>query len=119
MRVHHLALRVTDIERSHAFYSGVLGLGELRRALAGGTLRSVWLSMGESVLMLELRLAGAGSEAGSGHLLAFAVEDLDVWAARLDSAGVAIDGRSQATLYFRDPDGHRVALSVHPLEGPR
>jgi catechol 2,3-dioxygenase-like lactoylglutathione lyase family enzyme len=115
MRIHHLALRVRDLERAAAFYGGLLGLPVLQRNDEAGVLRSLWLGAGESVLMLERALAGAGEGAGSGHLLAFAVEDLEVWEARLREAGVTIDGRTPHTLYLRDPDGHRVGLSNHRL----
>jgi catechol 2,3-dioxygenase-like lactoylglutathione lyase family enzyme len=115
--VHHLALRVAEVERALAFYAGVLGLTERRRFVEpDGRLRSAWLHAGPVVLMLEQRLRGAGPEAGSGHVLAFAVSDLAVWEARLATAGVAIDDRTSHTLFVRDPDGHRVGLSVFELE---
>lgn len=109
--IHHLALRVADVERSRAFYAGLLGLPELRRFEEEGRLRSVWLQAGDAVLMLESRLRGGGPEGGSGHLLAFPVDDLHAWAQRLAAAGVAVLDRTEHTLYVRDPDGHRVGLS--------
>lgn len=115
MRAHHLALRVADLERSRAFYVDLLGLPLVRRLEDEGGLRSLWLGAGDLVLMLERRLQGAGPDDGSGHLLAFAVEDLAAWEARLLAAGVRVDDRTAATLYVRDPDGHRVGLSVYRL----
>ena len=114
-RIHHVALRVADCERAAAFYSAVLGLAERRRLTEGETLRAVWLEAGGAVLMLEHSLRGAGPGEGSGHLLAFAVDDLESWERRLGAAGVAIDDRTAHTLYVRDPDGHRVGLSTFPL----
>ena len=115
MRVHHLALRVADVERSAAFYAGVLGLAECRRLPAeDGSLRSVWLEADGVLLMLERRLRGAGAEEGTGHVLAFAVDDLPSWEARLRAAGVTVEDRTAHTLFVRDPDGHRVGLSKHP-----
>ncbi len=66
--------------------------------------------------MLECSLRGAGAEAGSGHVLAFAVSDLPAWEARLAAAGVAVDDRTPHTLFLRDPDGHRVGLSDFAFE---
>lgn len=110
--VHHIALRVADVARSVAFYAGILGLREKRRfEEPGGSLRSAWLEAGPVVLMLEARLRGVGPDAGSGHLLALTVSDLPFWEARLCAAGVAVEDRSEHTLYVRDPDGHRVGLS--------
>jgi catechol 2,3-dioxygenase-like lactoylglutathione lyase family enzyme len=117
--VHHVALRVADLERSLAFYSGLLGLRERRRFEdQGGPLRSAWLQAGPVVLMLEVRLRGAGPDWGSGHLLALSVSDLPAWEARLAAAGVAVEDRTEHTLYVRDPDGHRVGLSDFAFDAP-
>jgi catechol 2,3-dioxygenase-like lactoylglutathione lyase family enzyme len=104
VRLHHLALRVADPARSAAFYAGVLGLLELRRVERDGRLAAVWLRAGECVVMLERKLRGAGPEAGSAP-------DLADWERRLAAAGVAVADRTENTLYFSDPDGHRVAVS--------
>ena len=111
MRIHHVALRVADLEKCRAFYAGVLELKEIRH-----TGDAVWLRAGDVVLMLEARLRGTGQPFGSGHLLAFAVEDLPLWEKKLADAGVAIDDRTATTLYVRDPENHRVGLSVYPLD---
>ena len=106
---------MADPDRSAAFYVGLLGLAEARRFEEGGRVRSIWLHAGSAVLMLERQIKGGGPETGSGHVLAFAVEDLGAWETRLSEAGVAIDDRTAATLFVRDPDGHRVGLSVYRL----
>lgn len=111
MRIHHVALRVADCDRSAAFYSGVLGLPERRRLRDGEGVRAIWLETDGAVLMLERTLRGRGETAGSGHLLAFAADDLAVWERRLQEAGVAVEDRTEFTVYVRDPDGHRVGLT--------
>ncbi len=117
MRLHHLALRVSDVERALGFYGGLLGLELVRRLPADeGGLRAVWLRLDDgAVLMLERSLRGAGPQAGSGHVCVLGVSDLAAWEARLRAAGVALDDRTQHTLYVRDPDGHRVGLSDYFL----
>ena len=114
-RLHHLALRVADCERALAFYSGLLGLPEVRRLEDAGVLRAVWLAAGEAVVMLERALRGAGPAAGSGHVLAFEAGDLGPWEDRLAAAGIPVDDRTETTLFIRDPDCHRVGLSVYPF----
>jgi catechol 2,3-dioxygenase-like lactoylglutathione lyase family enzyme len=111
---HHLALRVKDVGRSLAFYSGVLGLPEVRRNETNATLESAWLRVGPSLLMVERRLKGRGPASGSGHLVAFRVGALGPWRKHLARSGVKLDGHTDYTLYFRDPDGHRVGLSAFP-----
>jgi len=112
MRIHHLALRVSDCARSAAFYSDLLGLQEVRRSVEDGGIRAIWLQTGDTVLMLEEELRGGGPDSGSGHLLAFAVDDLPSWERRLESGGIAVVDRTPHTLYASDPDGHRVGLTV-------
>ena len=114
MGIHHVALRCADVRRSLAFYAEVLGLEVLKENFTeDGLARSAWLRAGDVIVMLERQLAGGGPQEGSGHLLAFAVDDLDTWEKRLAAAGVAIEQRSEWSLYFNDPDGHRVAVTVH------
>ena len=111
--IHHVALRVADCSRAAAFYSGVLGLPELRRFLdSSGAVRSVWLAAGDAVVMLERVLRGGEGQEGTGHVLALAVDDLGSWAARLAAAGVPVIDRTEYTLSVKDPDGHRLGLTV-------
>lgn len=116
MRIHHVALRVAECERALAFYRDLLGLDELRRFSDGAVLRSVWLRAGDGVLMLERSLRGGGPASGSGHVLSFAVSDIPTWERRLSAAGVPIADRTSHTVFVLDPDGHRVGLSVYPLD---
>jgi catechol 2,3-dioxygenase-like lactoylglutathione lyase family enzyme len=115
-RLHHLALRVADVARAARFYSEVLGLACVREHRdADGELRSIWLDLGGSVLMLERAIRGVGPDSGSAHVLVLVVDDLEQAADRLAHAGVQIVDRTAYTLFFADPDGHRVGLSVFAL----
>jgi hypothetical protein len=48
-------------------------------------------------------------------VLVLRVDALASWEARLFAAGVKVLDRTAATLFFLDPDGHRVGLSVYDL----
>ena len=109
-----MAIRVADPVASLAFYSGVLGLPEVRRAQDEQRVTSIWLRAGDAVLMLEREIKGAGPGAGSGHVLVLEVDDLDDWLGILERAGRHPIARTESTLYVADPDGHRVGLSVYP-----
>jgi catechol 2,3-dioxygenase-like lactoylglutathione lyase family enzyme len=112
MRVHHIALRTRDLDKLEKFYAGVLGLAVTQRH---GT-RSVWLDAAGTVMMLEHAEEDEPSIAeGSLELVAFATDEM----ARanierlLGEASVPIEARTEHTLYFRDPDGRRVAVSTY------
>jgi len=122
--LHHVALRCADLEKNLDFYRDVLGLEVIRRWPGeGGSERSVWLSTGQGFLALERASgseeAGAFEEAPAGWqvvALGIAPSDRKGWEERLAAAGVAVARRSPFSIFFRDPEGNRVALSHWPEE---
>jgi catechol 2,3-dioxygenase-like lactoylglutathione lyase family enzyme len=113
VRVHHIALRTGDVDSLVSFYGTTLGLEVIRRGAQGG---SVWLDAGGTIVMIERAdPAEPTIPAGTMELVAFAVEDKEGWRKRLAAASVAIESETAYTLYFRDPDGRRVAVSTYEL----
>lgn len=97
-------MRTPDLARLEGFYAGTLGLPVLRR---DGERGSLWLDAGGTVLMLERAMPGEPPvPAGTLELVAFAVDDKEAWRPRVE-----IEAETAHTLYFRDPDGRRVAVS--------
>lgn len=107
-----------------AFYRDVLGLPVLAEHPGGdGTLRSVWLSLpGGAFLALET-VAGPPpspapfrNEAPGWFLVALRISAMDRETVRteLARAHVPVEHETGWTLYVRDPEGNRVALSHHP-----
>lgn len=120
--IHHVAILVDDLDAAERFYASVLGLPVEKRwpdAATGGT-RSVWLALGAgALLMLERASPGdkrRGAMGGGWHLLALTIkpEDRKTVESALLAAGVAVDSRSDYTLYARDPEGNRIAFSHYP-----
>ena len=97
MRVHHVAIPVRDLEKSRAFYVDTLGLAEVRRQE-----HSIWVQAGDTILMLELQ---------PEWLVALAIEpsEREAWRNK-----ISVEKETGFTLYTRDPDGNRVALSHYP-----
>jgi glyoxylase I family protein len=115
MRIHHLALRTRRLAELVRFYGRTLGLRRLRTSRASGRVRSVWLEMGDAILMIE---RAESSEPriprGSLELLAFAVSPTEHarLRSRLERSGIPLDGEpTPFTSYVRDPDGRRVGIS--------
>jgi glyoxylase I family protein len=120
---HHLAIQVRDLERVTAFYREVLGFPELKRHhRADGSLRSVWVEVpGGGFLALE-EVSGEPepgpfrNERPGLFLLAFRIrpEARAGAVAAFARAGVPLENETRWTVYVRDPEGNRVALSHHP-----
>lgn len=111
MRIHHIALRSFDPARLAAFYVDVLGLRVIRRQPHG-----IWLGVDHVVLMIESMAAGEPPpDPTSMRLLAFAftAQERPAFRARLDAHGVAVEGRTDFTWYFRDPEGRRLGVSTY------
>lgn len=111
--MHHLALRTVDLERTADHYRTVCGARQ-RETRPNG---SIWLESGGVVLMIEARAEHEPRiPDGSLELLAFplaAGTSLVDARARLDALGVHVEAETDYTLYFRDPDGRRNALSLY------
>lgn len=120
---HHLAIQVRDVEKVTTFYRDVLGFPELKRHhRPDGTLRSVWVEVpGGGFLALE-EVSGEPEPGPFRHerpglfLLAFRIaragraQAVEAFA----RAGVPLENETKWTVYVRDPEGNRIALSHHP-----
>jgi catechol 2,3-dioxygenase-like lactoylglutathione lyase family enzyme len=125
MRIQHVGLVVSDLERSCRFYRDALGLEEVPRP-SNFTFAGAWFRFGDHELHLLAEAhttggagqpdAGVGAERGLTHHLAFEVDDLDTACARLGDAGVPLTGGPMprgdgvTQVFFRDPDGYVLEL---------
>jgi len=102
---HHVAVQVKALEDVASFYREVLALPELERHHGpDGRLRSVWLDVGGGgFLALERVLALRIDRADRARIRA-----------ELERRGLPLVHETKWTLYVRDPEGNRVALSHHP-----
>jgi lactoylglutathione lyase len=120
VRYLHTCYRVLDLERSIDFYTNKLGLELVRKVPIGEEATNAFIGVpGDPEPRLELTLnhdRQTPYELGEGYShVAFAVEDLDALAERLERAGgVEFESRPHAIstgtrLFFvRDPDGYRI-----------
>lgn len=115
LELNHVALDVSDVPASVAFYRDVLGLPELPRPDFG--FPGAWFRLG---VTQELHLIGnRGREVGqrAGHF-ALLVSDIQPAAVRLREAGVEFRGpkpRPDGALqvFTADPDGNVIELCAN------
>ena len=119
--MHHVAVCVRDLGRAEGFYSGVLGLGVVRRLEdARGEARAIWCELGDGAFLAIERVRGAGEvkeDAAPGwHCVALRIarEERESWRARLAEAGHPVEKETAFTIYVRDPEGSLVGLSHYP-----
>ena len=123
----HLALNVTRLAEMKSFYVDLLGFAVEWQPDAD----NIYLSSG--IDNLALHRAGDGSRAAAeggrdraggvlDHLglIVRQAEDVDRWAAFLESRGVVMDAKPRThrdgarSCYFSDPDGNKVQIIHHP-----
>jgi catechol 2,3-dioxygenase-like lactoylglutathione lyase family enzyme len=116
MKIHelnHVAIHIADVERSSAFYRGVLRLEMLPRPAFD--FPGAWFRLGVSQ---ELHLIGRHGPVappdGNNHF-ALRVDDLATWEKHLQQAGAEFRPRKQRPdgawqIFLRDPDGHLIEL---------
>ena len=119
----HTMLRVGDLDRSVAFYTGLLGMKELRRTeVPEGKYTLVFVGYGgeadHTVLELTYNWGVDKYELGSafGHL-ALGVPDIYATCERLREAGVKISREpgpvkfgTTVIAFINDPDGYKIEL---------
>ena len=116
----HAAIRVKDVDRTLAFYTGKLGFEEMFRLERDGRLWIIYLRINDDQYLevfpdAENDRAPDASRNGLNHIC-LTISSIDDALAELEAAGVPLmrprtvgaDGNPQA--WIEDPDGNRVEL---------
>ena len=115
----HTRYRVTDLEKTVAFYKDVLGLKEIRRHTSGRGSQLVFFKAPESNEEIEIcKFDESGPVMVGPDLthLAFEVEDLDKFARETAAKGYPLsDGphrteRGDAIAFIDAPEGYEIEL---------
>jgi catechol 2,3-dioxygenase-like lactoylglutathione lyase family enzyme len=124
VQIKETCLYVRDLDRTEAFYRGLLGFPVIGRAEG----RHVFFRAGSSVLLCFIAEVTQTDTKlpphfGSGNLhLAFEVkgEEYQAWKEKMTTLGIDIVHeqewkKGKHSFYFRDPDGH--LLEILPEKG--
>ena len=115
----HLALNARDLQAMRRFYVDLLGFEVEWEPDAD----NVYLSSGLDNLALHRSAEASRSTNGAlDHLglIVRSADDVDRWAAFLESHGVTLDARPRThrdgarSCYFSDPDGNKIQIIHHP-----
>jgi catechol 2,3-dioxygenase-like lactoylglutathione lyase family enzyme len=114
----HLALNVTNLAEMKSFYVDLLGFAVEWQPDPD----NIYLSSGVDNLALHRAASGAAPGGVLDHLglIVRKAEDVDRWAAFLESRGVTIEAKPRThrdgarSCYFKDPDGNRIQIIHHP-----
>ena len=115
MRLHHVQITIPRGAEDEArkFYCDFLGLKEIPKPEALAGRGGFWMELGDLQVHagVEDTAIMGGRELSKAHV-AYLVDDLDLWRARLETNGVKIlDGIAipgYERFEFRDPFGNRV-----------
>jgi glyoxalase family protein len=127
--MHHITAIAADLGATHAFYSGLLGLRQVKKTKNFDDPASAHWYWGDDdgrpgtlVTYFEWNRAGAPrARIGTGqtHHFAFAVKDADeqmAWRERLVEAGLRVSPVMNRvyfkSIYTNDPDGHIIELAT-------
>jgi len=114
----HTGLIVSDLDKSRAFYEGLLGLVP-NPARPNFDFEGVWYDIGKNQVHLmvvpnpyqDIKRPAHG---GRDNHIAFSVDDVAPIKAELDKAGVpySMSMSGRAALFCRDPDGNALEFSA-------
>ena len=114
----HLALHARDLDAMKRFYVDLLGFAVEWEPDADNT----YLTSGIDNLALHRAKTDVAQNGALDHLglIVRAAEDVDQWAAFLESRGVTLAAKPKThrdgarSCYFHDPDGNAIQIIHHP-----
>ena len=117
----HLAVYVTDLQRSTQFYRDVIGLDTIPEPFHDG--RHTWFGIGPTGHLHVISGATSQAVRPKDNHLCFSVPSVDEFVKRLHKARVPYEdwaGKSQSVttrvdgvkqIYFKDPDGYWIEVN--------
>jgi len=116
MKIAHIGLLVSDLQRAAKFYKHILGLKRIDRPAL--SFDGIWFSLenGQQIHLMLLDNPYAACDkpehGGRDHHVALQAHDFDTIRQRLDTADITYttSKSGRAALFCRDPDGNTIEL---------
>jgi lactoylglutathione lyase len=121
IQLNHIAIYVTDLQKSAAFYREVIGLDSIPEPFRIG--KHAWFKIGPAMALHVIADAPAKKEYYKNNHICFSVTNLNQFVQRLQSANIiyedvtgkagAITTRTDGVhqIWFRDPDGYWIEVN--------
>jgi len=118
-QIAHVCIHTTDLQKTHRFYTEVLGLKEAFRFERKGEIFGYYFAMGNRTF-LEVFQGEPGGTGGIKHL-AIEVDDMDGMIVRLRGHGVEIGEKKRGAdrtwqVWLNDPNGVRIEFHEYTDE---
>jgi catechol 2,3-dioxygenase-like lactoylglutathione lyase family enzyme len=114
--MHHIAIATPNIHPMREFYNQLPGLHHLRdNHFPDGNLRSSWFRYEKSpiILMIEKEKFAKGSHALVFDLSHISYDKEELKTYLTNELHLNLDGETEFTFYFLDPDGNRLGYSSY------
>src|SRR3989338_3522177 len=114
--IRHMALKVADMEKAEKFYAGILGYRVEWRPDSD----NVYLIRDKDNLALHKASVSPGGSLDHFGIALKTAQDVDVWAAHLQSRGVSLQKAPKThrdgarSFYVNDPEGNTIQFIYHP-----
>ncbi|NCT93267.1 MAG: VOC family protein [Chitinophagaceae bacterium] len=121
IQLNHIAIYVTDLQKSAAFYREVIGLDSIPEPFRIG--KHAWFKIGPAMALHVIADAPVKKEYYKNNHICFSVTNLNQFVQRLQSANIIyedVTGKAAAIttrtdgvhqIWFRDPDGYWIEVN--------
>lgn len=121
IQLNHIAIYVTNLQQSAAFYRDIIGLDSIPEPFKIG--KHAWFKIGPAMALHVIAAAPEKKAYYKNNHICFSVSDMDAFLAKLKTAGIVyedINGQKTAVttrvdgvqqIWFRDPDGYWIEVN--------
>ena len=117
MKIHHVAMKVSNVKQAAMFYQEFVGLPFISYQYRNEELYSAWLKFDGAILMLEKANSPVQPDQNNNVLaLKVDVSNRVKLLQKCFEHNIVIEKESEYSFYFSDPDGNNLAFSHYPVK---
>ena len=117
----HIALNVSDLEKSSRFYKDLFDLKQIDEPFKQG--KHTWFHIGDHCQLHLVHVKGMGKNTNSKWHYAYTVENIETFIQKLEKANISYGGIEDLSnkivirpdgikqVFFQDPDGYWIEVN--------